>query len=55
MQDRDYWRALYDEARDGFVVEQAGWVDGEPQIEYRFTYFSGDEDEEIARMGGLDK
>ena len=55
MRNRDYWRALYDEARDAFVVEQAGWVDSEPQIEYRFTYFSVDEDEEIARMGGLDK
>src|SRR5215213_4964612 len=55
MIDRNYWRASYNEQRDAFVIEQAGWVDGEPQIEYRFTYFSAEEDVEIARMGGLDK
>ncbi len=55
MLDRHYWRAFYNDERDAFVVEQAGWVDNEPQIEYRFSYFSEDEDEEIARLGGLDK
>ena len=55
MLDRNYWRASYDEERDSFVVEQAGWIDGEPLIEYCFTYFSTDEDDEIARTGGLDK
>jgi hypothetical protein len=40
---------------DAFVVEQAGWVDGEPQIEYRFTYFSENEDADIASLGGIDK
>ena len=55
MLDRSYWRASYNEERDSFVVEQAGWIDGEPLIEYRFTYFSTDEDNEIARTGGLDK
>lgn len=55
MLDRDYWRALYNEERNSFVVEQAGWLDGEPQIEYRFSYFTDAEDEDIARLGGLDK
>ncbi len=55
MLDQNYWRAIYDKQRNAFVVEQAGWVNGEPQIEYRFTYFSADEDEEIAQLGGLDK
>lgn len=55
MLDRTYWRAIYNEARDAFVVEQAGWVDDEPQIEYRFSYFSADEDDDIAQLGGLDK
>ena len=41
--------------RDAFVVEQAGWVGDEPQIEYRFTYFSEDEDPDIAGLGGIDK
>jgi hypothetical protein len=43
MLDRRYWRAVYNEERDGFVVEQAGWIHDEPVIEYRFTYL-GDED-----------
>ncbi|MEO8395822.1 MAG: hypothetical protein ABI700_22695 [Chloroflexota bacterium] len=55
MLERNYWRASYNDERDAFVVEQAGWLDGEPQIEYRFTYFSADEDDEIACQGGLDK
>ena len=55
MLDRNYWRALYDEERDSFVVEQAGRVGDEPQIEYRFTYFSEDEDPDIAGLGGIDK
>ena len=55
MLDRQYWRALYNEERDAYVVEEAGWVDDEPQIEYRFSYFSDDEDEEIACLGGLGK
>src|SRR4051794_7744415 len=55
MIERHFWRALYDEARDAFVVEQAGWVEGEPRIEYRFSYFSGDEDAEIACLGGVNK
>ena len=55
MLDRDCWRATYDQERGAFVVEQAGWVEGEPQIEYRFTYFSGEENEDIACQGGIDK
>src|SRR5689334_9366968 len=55
MLDQNYWRASYDAERDAFVVEQAGWIDSEPKIEYRFSYFSAEEDDEIARMGGLDK
>jgi hypothetical protein len=55
MLDQRYWRAIYNEERDAYVVEEAGWVDDEPQIEYRFSYFSDDEDEEIACLGGLDK
>ena len=55
MLDRAYWRAVYDEERDSYVVAQAGWRDGEPQIEYRFTYFPGDEDDDLAQMSGLDK
>ena len=55
MVDRHYWRAVFDEQRNSFVVEQAGWVDDEPQIEYRFTYFSDVEDPEIACLGGIDK
>lgn len=55
MLDRKYWRASYDEERDSFVVKQAGWIDGEPLIEYRFTYFSTDEDDDITQTGGLDK
>ena len=55
MLDRQYWRALYNEARDAYVVEEAGWVDDEPQIEYRFSYFSDDNDDEVAGLGGLDK
>ncbi len=55
MVDRQYWRALFNEQRHAFVVEQAGWLDDEPQIEYRFSYFLADEDDEIAHMGGLDK
>ncbi|MCC6803489.1 MAG: hypothetical protein IT319_11445 [Anaerolineae bacterium] len=55
MLDRNYWRATYDQERGAFVVEQAGWVEGEPQIEYRFTYLSFEENEEIACQGGLDK
>ena len=55
MVDRHCWRAAFDIQRDAFVVEQAGWVAGEPQIEYRFTYFSADEDDDIACLGGIDK
>lgn len=55
MLDKQYWRAVFDEQRDAFVVEHTGRVDDQPQIEYRFTYFSKAEDPEIARLGGIDK
>ncbi len=55
MVGRHCWRAAFDIQRDAFVVEQAGWVADEPQIEYRFTYFSADEEPEIACLGGIDK
>lgn len=55
MVDKQYWRAVFDDQRDAFVVDQAGWLDDQPQIEYRFTYFSEAEDPEIAYLGGIDK
>ena len=55
MLDRHFWRAVFDIQRDAFLVEQAGWVDGEPRIEYRVTYFSADEEPEIVHLGGIDK
>jgi hypothetical protein len=53
MADRRYWRAIYNEERDGFVVERAGWIDDEPVIEYRFTFF--DDDDTGEQEGGLMK
>lgn len=35
------------------LVEKAGWVDGEPVIEYRFTFL---EDDDIGEnLGGIEK
>lgn len=53
MPERRYWRAIYDEARKSFVVDNAGWVDGEPVIEYCFTFFGGDDTG--YQFGGLEK
>jgi hypothetical protein len=44
MLERKYWRAIYDEERKSFVVGNAGWVDGEPVIEYCFNFFGDDDD-----------
>jgi hypothetical protein len=38
MLDRQYWRAIYDDERKAFVVEDAGWIADEPIIEYRLSY-----------------
>lgn len=38
-----YWRAIYDEARDAFIVGQAGRSNGEPVIEYRFSFLEDDD------------
>src|ERR1041385_1650387 len=55
MLERQYWRGLYDESRCAFVVEQAGWVDGRPKIEYCFSYNAEHEENEIGCLGGIDK
>ena len=55
MVERRYWRARLNEQRQSFVIEQSGWVHDEPQIEYRFTYFSEDEGPDFACLGGIDK
>ena len=53
MLERKYWRAIYDAERKSFVVEDAGWIDGDPAIEYCFTFFGGDETGH--QIGGLEK
>ena len=53
MLERKYWRAIYDNERKSFVVEEAGWVDGDPAIEYCFTFFG--DDETGHPFGGLEK
>ncbi len=37
MRENRLWRATYDTKRDSWVVQDAGEVDGEPALEYRFT------------------
>jgi hypothetical protein len=53
MLERKYWRAIYDEERKSFVVDEAGWIDGDPAIEYCFSFFGGDETSH--QFGGLEK
>lgn len=39
MLSKEHWYATYNEDRDSFVVEAAGWQNGCPNIEYRFINF----------------
>lgn len=38
MTDRKKWYAIYDEERDSFVVQAAGWKNDDPMIEYRLIF-----------------
>jgi hypothetical protein len=53
MPERRYWRAIFDDERKSFVVDEAGWIDGDPAIEYCFTFFGGDKSG--YQFGGLEK
>lgn len=53
MREKRLWRATYDAERDSWVVEDAGFVEGEPVLEYRFSFL---EDDEVGEnVGGIEK
>jgi len=52
MLERHFRRATYDSERGTFVVEDAGWRDGQPVIEYGFAFFDDGND---VRSGVLEK
>lgn len=37
MGENRLWRATYDAERDSWLVEDAGYINGEPVIEYLFS------------------
>lgn len=54
MSNPAYIRAIYDKDRDAYVSEGSDWIEGEPSLEYRFTW-EEDEDELESWQGGLEK
>ncbi len=53
MIEKTYGYATYHQDRDSFVVEDAGWEDDCPVIEYRFVYFI--DPNTCRKLGGIDK
>lgn len=53
MSDETLWYATYNEERDSFVVEEAGWEADSPVIEYRFVYLIDPNTKR--KLGGIDK
>jgi len=50
MKDFTLFRALFNEERDSYVVEEYGEMSGEPAVEYTFTSIQDDEDDLITAM-----
>jgi hypothetical protein len=50
----EYVRAEYDKDRGSYISIQADWINGEPDVEYRFTLQEA-EDKPQSWQGGLEK
>ena len=53
MLDRKKWYAIYDEERDSFVVQAAGWKNDDPMIEYRLIFHIDTRTQR--KLGAIDK
>lgn len=54
MNNPQYVRAEYDKKRDSYISTNADWIEGEPSVEYCFT-FQEHEDKVNSWKGGLEK